>query len=238
MEKQEFFIKMKQRAEAINLKLEENVLEKFYKYAEMILEWNEKTNLTRILDLDEMITKHFIDSLTIYELVKGKSVIDVGTGAGFPGIPLKIVDNNEKMLLLDSLNKRILFLNETINQLELNNIEVIHSRAEDAGTDKKYREKFDVATSRAVAPLNVLVEYLLPFVKVGGKCICMKGPEIEEELNLSKNAIRKLGGEIEKIEKFQLPFSDNTRTIIIISKKEKTKKEYPRKAGIPSKKPL
>lgn len=211
----------------------------FDKYLELLQEWNNKINLTAITEKEEIELKHFYDSLTISGYIKSNStLIDVGTGAGFPGIPLKIKDKSIKLTLLDSLNKRLLFLQEVENELKLDNVENVHGRAEDIGQDKKYREKFDYATSRAVARLSVLVEYLLPFVKVGGYCICMKGPNIEEELKDAEKAIKVLGGEIEKIDNFKLENDDNERNIIIIKKVKNTPKQYPRKAGIPTKEPI
>mgnify|MGYP003380260213 FL=1 len=214
-------------------------IEKFYKYMNLLIEWNEKINLTAITEPKEIIIKHFIDSLTVLKDIKGKNtLVDVGTGAGFPGIPLKIMDEEIKITLLDSLNKRINFLNEVINQLDLKNIETIHSRVEEAGKNKKYRESFDISTARAVANLATLSEYMLPLVKVGGKSICMKGSEVSEELKNSKKAISILGGEIESIDNFKLPKSDMMRNIVIIKKVKNTPSKYPRKAGTPSKEPI
>lgn len=213
--------------------------EQFEKYKNLLLEWNEKINLTAITDEDDIILKHFVDSMTILKYIESdSSIVDVGTGAGFPGIPVKIANPSINVTLVDSLNKRLLFLEDVINKLNLKQIKTVHSRAEEFGQNKIYREKFDIATSRAVANLSVLVEYLLPLVKVGGKCICMKGSEIEEELKNSKDAIKILGGEIEKVEEFTLPESDIKRNIIIIKKIKQTPNRYPRKPGVPSKNPL
>lgn len=232
----QYFINM---LEKINLMLDDKQIEDFYCYMNELIEWNKNINLTAITEEKEIIQKHFIDSLTIFKyLNKNDKIIDVGTGAGFPGIPLKIADETFDITLLDSLNKRILFLDNVIEKLKLNNIETIHSRVEDAAINPQYREKYDIATSRAVAQLNVLLEYLLPLVKVGGKCICMKGGNLEEELENSKKALEILGGKVEKIESFELPNSDIKRNIIIIKKVSHTPKAYPRKAGTPSKKPL
>ena len=165
-------------------------------------------------------------------------VIDIGTGAGFPGIPLKIMNENTKITLLDSLNKRINFLNIVIETLNLRNIQAIHGRAEEIARNKLYREKYDVAVSRAVANLSTLTEYMLPFVKVGGKCICMKGANVNEELERAQNAIKELGGEIERVDNFYLSDNDNERNIIVIKKIKETNPKYPRKAGTPSKEPL
>ena len=164
--------------------------------------------------------------------------MDVGTGAGFPGVPLKIAREDVKVTLVDSLNKRLLFLNDVIEKLALKDIETLHYRAEEFGQSKKYRESFDIATSRAVANLSTLVEYLLPLVKVGGICICMKGSELKEELENSKKAIHILGGEIQEMEEFCLPGTDIKRTIVIVKKISSTPKKYPRKPGTPAKEPI
>lgn len=227
------------------MKLEEYVdlnsekIDKFNKYMELVLDWNNKINLTAIKNEDEFVLKHFIDSLTVKDLIKdGSKVIDVGTGAGFPGIPLKIYNDSLNITLLDSLNKRVNFLDLVIKELNLNNISAIHGRAEDIAHLSNYRENFDVAISRAVAQLNVLVEYLLPFIKVGGICICMKGLNASEEIENSKRAIELLGGKIESVNKIFLPESDFERNIVVIKKIKNTNLKYPRKAGMPSKEPL
>lgn len=219
--------------------LNDEQIKKFNKYRELLKEWNEKINLTAITDDEEITLKHFIDSLTCLKYLHGnEKLIDVGTGAGFPGIPLKIADDELDVTLLDSLNKRIIFLNEVIKDLSLNNIKTVHYRAEDAGRDNKYREKFDVAVSRAVANLSTLSEYLLPFVKLNGICICMKGANVSDEIENAKNAIKELGGKIEKIDNFKLANTDNERNIIVIRKIKNTNKKFPRKAGMPKKQPL
>lgn len=224
---------------ALNLKLDDSQIKNFYDFMNLLIEKNKVMNLTGITEPKEVILKHFIDSLTVLKYInENDNIIDVGTGAGFPGIPLKIAENSLEITLLDSLNKRINFLNEVIEKINLNKVKTIHGRAEDFGQDFKYREKYDIAVSRAVAPLNVLLEYMLPFVKVGGKCICMKGSNCDEEIENSKRAIEILGGKIEKIKKFNLPNSDNNRTIFIIKKVQKMNRQYPRKAGIPTKNPL
>ena len=223
----------------LGLKLNDKQIKNFYNFMNLLIEKNKVMNLTGITEPKEVILKHFIDSLTILKYIdKSSSVIDVGTGAGFPGIPLKIAENSIKMTLLDSLNKRINFLNEVMEITNLEEIKTIHGRAEDYGKNINYREKYDIAVSRAVAPLNVLLEYMMPFVKVGGKCICMKGNNCEDEIENAKNAIKILGGEIEKIEKFTLPNSDNNRTILIIKKLKKTGFQFPRNAGTPTKNPI
>ena len=202
-------------------------------------EWNEKINLTAIVEPKEVILKHFIDSLTINKYLKENATIaDVGTGAGFPGIPLKILRPDIKVTLVDSLNKRINFLNEVIEKLNLEDIVTVHSRIEDFGKNKSYREKFDYVTARAVANLAVLSEYLIPIAKIGGKCVCMKGSNVEEEITSGKNAINVLGGKIEKVDEFVLPDSDISRNVIILSKIKNTPARFPRKAGMPSKEPL
>ena len=239
MEQLEFYEILKKESKKINIKLDDKQLRDFYEYMKNLLEWNEKINLTAITDPKEIIIKHFIDSLTIMQYTKEKDkIIDIGTGAGFPGVPIKIAKENVKITLVDSLNKRINFLNETIEKLELKNIETVHSRAEECGKNKQYRENYDIAVSRAVARLNVLVEYLLPTVKVGGCCICMKGPDCKEEINQARTAIDILGGKIKTVEEFTIPDTDLKRTIIIIEKIKNTPSKFPRKAGIPAKTPL
>lgn len=218
----------------------------FRKYAEMLKEKNKVMNLTSITDDEGIALKHFIDSLTIASYVdeeqskiKGRkvSLIDVGTGAGFPGIPLKINKPDLDLTLLDSLAKRLAFLEDVCRELGLENVKFVHSRAEDAGRDKKYREKFDIATARAVANLPVLCEYCLPFVRKGGCFIAMKG-KMEEELKDAEKAIGILGGKIETVKEFQLPGTDADRTIVVIRKVKDTPAGYPRQAGKPSKEPI
>ena len=239
MEIEEFSNKIKESFEKIDILLNEEQINQYYKYMNLLIEWNEKVNLTAIIEPNDIILKHFVDSATILKYIKdNENIVDVGTGAGFPGIPIKIANNTLDIILLDSLNKRINFLNEVIQENNLEKIQTVHSRVEDFGNNTKYREKFEVATSRAVANLSVLAEYMLPLVKVGGRCICMKGSEIEEELEKSKNAINLLGGKITKVEQFKLIDSDNTRNIVIIEKVKNTPNKYPRKAGMPSKQPL
>lgn len=223
----------------IDIKFNDKQLNQFYDYMQLLLEWNEKINLTAITEPEEVILKHFIDSLTISKYIEKNAILaDVGTGAGFPGIPLKIYRPDIKVTLVDSLNKRINFLNEVISNIELNNISTVHSRIEDFGRNIKYREKFDYVTARAVANIAVLSEYLIPLSKVNGKCIYMKGSEVEEELKNGKNAINILGGKIEKKDEFKLPNSEILRNVIIINKIKNTPNKYPRKAGTPAKEPL
>lgn len=236
MELEKFSSEIRKEAD---MELSELQVGKFYKYMNLLQEWNNKINLTAIIEPSDIILKHFIDSMSILKYInKQDKIIDVGTGAGFPGIPIQIINQNSKVVLLDSLNKRIKFLDNVIENLNLKNIETIHMRAEECGRLQKYREQFDVAVSRAVAPMNILLEYLLPMVKVGGKCICMKGPEIDEELKNCTKALEILGGKIEKIEKINLANTNNRRTIIIVRKNKKTPNKYPRNAGTPSKTPI
>lgn len=216
----------------------ENEIEKFYQYMKLLLEWNEKINLTAITDESEIIRKHFIDSLTISKLIKeDTNVVDVGTGAGFPGMPLAIT-KKVKVTLVDSLNKRINFLNIVKESIELDNVNTVHGRAEEVGQNEKYREKFDYAVSRAVAPITVLLEYMLPLVKVGGYCLCMKGPKVIDEMQGIENVAEKLGGKYIKLEELEIPGEESRKNVIIIKKVESTNKKYPRKPGTPAKQPL
>lgn len=236
----EFSNEFKKYLKEIDLTLNDEKIEKFYKYMNLIVEWNEKINLTAITEQKEIIIKHFIDSLSIAKAIpSGSRVIDVGTGAGFPGIPLKIYDESINITLLDSLNKRINFLNEVASELNLNKgIEIIHARAEEMAQNPKYRAGYDYAVSRAVAPLNILLEYLVPYTKLNGHVIAMKGSNADEEVELSKNALMELGSTVVEKNKFVLPEDAGERYIIVIKKQENTKKRYPRKAGIPKKEPL
>ncbi len=215
--------------------------EQFDKFYNTLIEWNRVMNLTAITEYDEVVKKHFIDSLSVKNVINLKevrSVIDVGTGAGFPGIPLKIAFPHLKVTLLDSLNKRVKFLNEVIFELDLKNIETVHGRAEDVARNEKYREQYDICVSRAVANLATLSEYCLPYVKIGGNFISYKSDNIEEEIKDSEKAIITLGGVIKEIVRFELPGTDIRRSFVIIEKKKSTSKKYPRKAGLPSKEPL
>ena len=215
--------------------------DKFIEYMNMIKLWNERVNLTAITEDDVIIKKHFIDCIKIfkYESLRSKcSIIDVGTGAGFPGIPMNIINNGNKIVLLDSLNKRVNFLNEVINKLNLKNITAVHGRAEDFGQDVNYRERFDFSISRAVANLTSLSEYCLPFLKLNGKFIAMKGPAVTDEINDSRNAIAVLGSSLEKIIEINIEDSDLKHNLVIIEKIKHTPKQYPRKAGMATKKPI
>jgi len=239
VEEKEFKEELLKRAKQFQRSLSEKEQNQFYQYMQLLLMWNEKMNLTAITEPKEILIKHFIDSMSISPYIEENTkVLDVGTGAGFPGIPLKIVLSQNDFTLLDSLNKRINFLNEVIRNLKLEKIETVHGRAEEFCKIAKRREGYDIVTSRAVAKLNTLLEYMLPFVKIGGKCICMKSLEIEEELNNANRAIEILGGEVEKVETITLENTDITRKILIIKKIKETPKKYPRKAGMPSKEPI
>ena len=239
MQKEIFFEKMQEKSKDLGVRFSVKQTEQFFEYMNLLIEWNEKMNLTAITEPDEIILKHFIDSITILkELEDGSKLVDVGTGAGFPGIPLSIMNPTLKITLVDSLNKRLIFLQEVVNKLKLENIEIVHARAEEFGQNKKYREQFDISTSRAVANLATLSEYLIPLVKIGGKVISMKAAEAKQELNEAKKAIEVLGGTVEKVDEFNLPQSDIGRTVIIIRKNKITPNKYPRKPGTPSKEPI
>lgn len=239
MKLSEFTKRMEDELAIIDISIGKEKAEKFYKYMNLLVEWNERVNLTAIIEPDEVITKHFIDSLTIFKYIKEKGkIIDVGTGAGFPGIPIKILQENISCTLLDSLNKRLLFLNQVIENLNLQNIETVHGRAEELGIIKEYREKYDIAISRAVAKLNILLEYISPYVKVGGTCICMKGPNVELELQESKKTIEVLGLQIDQIEKIILPQTNIVRNIVVFKKTKATPEGYPRQNGKIRKSPI
>lgn len=225
----------------LNITLNEQQYMQFDQYYELLVEWNKVMNLTGITEYEEVNEKHFVDSLAIVKAVNLQnvnSVIDIGTGAGFPGIPLKIAFPHLKIVLLDSLGKRVKFLNAVIEELGLTDIAAIHGRAEDFAKQKEYREQFDLCVSRAVANLSTLSEYCVPYIRVGGIFISYKSGEVDEELNTSKKAVHILGGKIEDTVKFQLPGTDIGRSFVKISKIQSTSKKYPRKAGLPGKEPL
>ena len=237
----DFYELMKEAAKDVDIELSNEQYDKFIKYMRLVQEWNEKINLTAITEDEEFIKKHFIDCIKIFkseEIKKAKSVIDVGTGAGFPGIPIAILDESKDVCLLDSLNKRINFLNTVSSELGLKNIRTIHARAEDGARMAELRGKFDVAVSRAVANMSVLSEFCIPYVKISGNFIALKGPAIEEELKESKNAITKLGGELKKIIEVNIEGTDLRHNIVIVDKVRECPNQYPRKAGIVTKKPL
>ncbi|MEG1448183.1 MAG: 16S rRNA (guanine(527)-N(7))-methyltransferase RsmG [Oscillospiraceae bacterium] len=222
-----------------SIEISEQMANKLSQYADMLVEWNEKVNLTAITEYDEIEVKHFLDSLLLLAAVdipKGSSMIDVGTGAGFPSVPCSVIRGDIKLTLLDSLNKRINFLTELCQSIGVK-AECVHSRAEDGGHNKKLREKYDIATARAVARLRELAEYCMPFVKVGGYFIALKGYDCEEEVKEAKSAISQLGGEIVDVKKYNLPM-DNKRAIIIIKKISQTPTSFPRKAHVMAKKPI
>ena len=225
----------------LGIVLTEEMKEQFDRYYEMLVEWNKVMNLTGITDYDEVNDKHFLDSLAIakvQDMGKISTVIDIGTGAGFPGIPLKIVYPHLKVTLLDSLNKRIKFLNCVIQELSLENITALHGRAEDYAKKAEYRESYDLCVSRAVANLATLSEYCLPYVEKGGLFISYKSGEIDEELQRSEKAFSILGGKVESVEKFCLPDSDIARSFVKIRKERNTPGKFPRKAGLPAKETL
>lgn len=224
-----------------DIHLTEDQVNKFFAYYELLIEWNQKINLTAITELEDVIVKHFIDCISICKYVDIKdtdSIIDVGTGAGFPGIPIKILYPRVNITLVDSLNKRVNFLDEVIEELELENIETIHARVEDLAHDEDYRESFDYCMSRAVANLSMLTEYCLPYIKIGGKLLALKGPSIAEEIENSGEAIKILGGELKGVEFIDIPYSDLKHNLVIIDKKHDTPLKFPRKTVKIKKSPL
>ncbi len=227
--------------EELDIEISDTQYTMFDTYMNMLIEWNKKMNLTAITNPQDIILKHFVDSITINTVIEQKdeiNVIDVGTGAGFPGIPIKIVNPNMKITLLDSLNKRLVFLKELVETLNLDNIQCVHMRAEEAGKNPLFRQKYDYSFSRAVANLSLLAEYCLPFVNKGGKFISMKGTDIKEEISTAKLIISKLGGEISEVKTIKIPFTDITHTLIIISKLSDTPTAYPRKPNKITKNPI
>ena len=237
------FSQLKKDLNEFGIELTAEMEEQFLLYYNMLIEWNSFMNLTAITDFDEVLKKHFTDSVSLIRAIpdlgeKKYRMIDIGTGAGFPGIPLKIVFPNISVVLLDSLNKRVNFLNEVISKLQLTDITAMHGRAEDFAKNKEYRESFDLCVSRAVANLATLSEYCLPFVKKNGRFISYKSEKVSEEFEVSGKAISVLGGEYENQVTFELPDSDIYRNLFIIKKKSATPGKYPRKAGLPSKEPI
>lgn len=230
-----------EKLNVLGVTLNDTQLKQFDQYYELLVEWNKVMNLTAITEYEEVVVKHFVDSLSLVKAIdieKVHTVIDIGTGAGFPGIPLKIAFPHLKITLLDSLNKRINFLNEVIDKLGLEEISTIHGRAEDFARKLEYREQFDLCVSRAVANLSTLSEYCLPYVKVGGVFLPYKSGEIDQEVDEAATALKVLGGKMKKVEKFQLPDSDISRSFVVIAKTKNTGKKFPRKAGLPSKEPI
>lgn len=229
------------KLDALGISLTSRQQEQFVQFYELLVEWNKVMNLTGITEYEEVNEKHFIDSLSLVQAIdidKVHTVIDIGTGAGFPGIPLKIAFPHLKIVLLDSLNKRINFLNTVIDELGLTEITTIHGRAEDYAKREEYREQFDLCVSRAVANLSTLSEYCLPYVKTGGMFIPYKSGEIDDEVQQAKKAIHILGGKLDEVIKFQLPDTEISRSFVKINKVQNTAKKYPRKAGLPAKEPL
>lgn len=227
--------------EELGLELIEGQLNQFDQYYKLLVEWNQKINLTAIVEYEEVVKKHFLDSIAMvshYDMRKVNQIIDVGTGAGFPGIPIKIIYPHVSVILLDSLKKRTSFLNEVIEFLGLDHIKAVHGRAEERAHIQEFRECYDLCVSRAVARLNVLCEYCLPYVKVGGSFIAYKGPSVEEELLEAKNPISKLGGDHPEILQIQVPYTELKHNIVIINKKKSTDEKYPRKAVKIKKNPL
>lgn len=232
---------LEQKLGELGIKQDQNQLERFHKFYQLLIEWNKVMNLTGITEYEDVVEKHFVDSLSIVkaiDLTRIHTVIDVGTGAGFPGIPLKIAFPHLRVVLLDSLNKRIKFLDEVISQLGLTEIRTIHGRAEEYARKEEYREQFDLCVSRAVSNLSTLSEYCLPYIQVGGIFVPYKSGEIDDEVEQSKKAVRILGGNIKDVMKFELPGTDIHRSFVLIHKEQHTQKKYPRKAGIPAKEPL
>lgn len=236
-----FFDLMEKASSDVGMSFDREKYDKFIKYMRLVQEWNEKVNLTAITEDEEFIKKHFIDCIKAFksnELKEAKTVIDVGTGAGFPGLPIAIMDENKSITLLDSLNKRINFLNTVVRELNLKNVNTIHSRAEDGGRNENLRENFDIATSRAVANMTVLAEFCLPFVKVGGNFVALKGPSVDEELLNCKNAIGTLGGRLQEVIELDIEGTELKHNIVVVNKIKSCPMSYPRKAGLVTKKPL
>lgn len=234
---------LKEKMKDAGFELTKKQVRQFMEYYELLVLWNEKMNLTAITEFQDVVIKHFVDSVMIGKKFSWKAdeklrMMDLGTGAGFPGVPIKIMYPEMEVLLMDSLNKRIRFLDEVIASLSLENISTLHARAEELGRKMEYREQYDLCVSRAVAQLSSLAEFCLPFVKKGGCFISYKGGNVKEELQTARNAIATLGGKIGRIEKFILPGSDMERSLICIEKKKETPKKYPRQGGKPLKEPL
>lgn len=231
---------IREKFEVLDVSIQDDTLEKYIKYYEMLIEKNKVMNLTSITEFEDVVVKHFLDSLLIIKNIDLKNinnVIDIGTGAGFPGLPLKILFPDLNVVLMDSLKKRIKFLQEVIDELQLENINVLHSRAEDLARKEEHREKYDLVVSRAVANLSTLSEYCLPFTKVGGAFISYKSNNIDDEVDKSKKAVKILGGNIKEIKYTKLD-DETERAFVIIDKIKNTPKKYPRKAGTPTSEPL
>lgn len=232
---------LERRLESLHITLSDMQLKQFDKFYDLLVEWNKVMNLTGITEYQDVVEKHFLDSLSIVKITdmnQFEYIIDIGTGAGFPGIPLKITFPDINIVLLDSLNKRIKFLDHIIEELKLKGIRTIHGRAEDYARESNYREKFELCVSRAVANLASLSEYCLPYVKVGGRFVSYKSGDIEKEISEGERAIKILGGKVEQVEKFNLPGTEIQRSFVMIKKMKNTQNKYPRKAGMPTKEPL
>ncbi len=222
----------------LNLEINDKQLELFYKYMNGIIDWNDKINVTAITDEKMFIVKHFVDSLAINKFVaQAKSIIDIGTGGGFPGIPLKIMNYDKKVTLIDSVNKKLNVIRDITKDMDLGELEILHSRAEDLASKQEYRETYDIATTRAVSNFSTILEYMLPFIKVGGYAICMKGPNYTEEFEEAKVAIEVLGGKFDSIERLNVG-NELERNIIVIKKVKNTPKKFPRGQGKPLKEPI
>ncbi|EHI96960.1 Ribosomal RNA small subunit methyltransferase G [Clostridium sp. DL-VIII] len=237
----DFYDLMAKSAEEVGLQLSKQQYEKFIIYMKLLQEWNEKINLTAIVDDEDVIKKHFIDSIKAFkrnEFKTANNLIDVGTGAGFPGLPIAIMKEDIKVTLLDSLNKRINFLNTVISKIGISNVTTIHSRAEDGARNLELRERFDIATSRAVANMSVLSELCLPYVKIGGSFIALKGPSVDQEIQDSMNAIKILGGKLVEVCEVNIENTELKHNLVIVKKIKECAKIYPRKAGLITKNPL
>lgn len=220
-----------------DINLSDDVLKNFYDYMNGIISWNDKINVTAIVDPDEFIVKHFIDSITINEIVENKGkLLDIGTGAGFPGIPIKLLNDKLSVTLIDAVNKKLNVIRDVSKDMNIDNLEIIHSRAEDLARDKNYREQYDYVTTRAVSNLSTILEYMIPFLKVNGIAICMKGPNYKEEIEEAKNTFKVLGIKLKEVKKYV--FEGQERNVLIIEKLKKTDEKIPRSGGKPLKEPL
>ena len=238
MELKEFKEIFVNESKDLNLEINDKQLELFYQYMNGIIDWNDKINVTAITDEKMFIVKHFVDSLAINKFVaQAKSIIDIGTGGGFPGIPLKIMNYDKKVTLIDSVNKKLNVIRDITKDMDLGELEILHSRAEDLASKQEYRETYDIATTRAVSNFSTILEYMLPFIKVGGYAICMKGPNYTEEFEEAKVAIEVLGGKFDSIERLNVG-NELERNIIIIKKVKNTPKKFPRGQGKPLKEPI
>lgn len=220
-----------------DINLSDDVLKNFYDYMNGIISWNDKINVTAIVDPDEFIVKHFIDSITINEIVENKGkLLDIGTGAGFPGVPIKLLNDKLSVTLIDAVNKKLNVIRDVSKDMNIDNLEIIHSRAEDLARDKNYREQYDYVTTRAVSNLSTILEYMIPFLKVNGIAICMKGPNYKEEIEEAKNTFKVLGIKLKEVKKYV--FEGQARNVLIIEKLKKTDEKFPRGGGKPLKEPL